>query len=372
MHGMNIDEAEKILGLTGEYGEYELKSAHRKMLAKYHPDKFATQPDTIKQLAADKIQEVNKANSILKREVENGRRITAGTSKLNYELSDEYSYDPQVESYDPVYDYIPEYSDPTATQFQSYRSYEPQQPTTTSHRPSKKILIIIIIAIFVITQAASCIAGPMLRQYFQHEHTVAFDRMAEIVDYGFAPLNKENTSFGVEIRNNSDTYTLIGAKVLVTFYDIAGNELHSQTYESQGAALPGESIMVGDEPKISNVAHMECELVPGTVEYNTNENNLYKKPLIIKELSITPANEDGSRQTIKSVIANPNEAPFSKAMVVVGFQNEEGHPIYVLFLTMTGIWDAEDQDSFTKEISSPPMTNWKSYEVHAAPLIEDN
>ena len=55
MRKIDIDEAEKILGLTGEYGEAELKAAHRKMIAEYHPDRFATQPDTMKRLATEKL-----------------------------------------------------------------------------------------------------------------------------------------------------------------------------------------------------------------------------------------------------------------------------------------------------------------------------
>ena len=75
---MNIAEAEKVLFLKGEYGEEELRKAYRKMIAEYHPDKFATQSDEMKSMAAEKMKEINEANKLLKAQVAGGIRLTVG------------------------------------------------------------------------------------------------------------------------------------------------------------------------------------------------------------------------------------------------------------------------------------------------------
>ena len=55
----------EILGLKKGASDKDIKSAYRKMAAKWHPDKFATASEEEKKEAEEKFKEINEANTIL-------------------------------------------------------------------------------------------------------------------------------------------------------------------------------------------------------------------------------------------------------------------------------------------------------------------
>ena len=55
----------EILGLKKGASDKDIKSAYRKMAAKWHPDKFATASEEEKKEAEEKFKEINEANAIL-------------------------------------------------------------------------------------------------------------------------------------------------------------------------------------------------------------------------------------------------------------------------------------------------------------------
>ena len=366
MQKMNIDKAEKTLGLSGEYGEAELKAAYRKMISEYHPDKFATQPDTMKQLAAEKLQDINEAYNVLRKLVSNGMRMIAGTS-YSPDFENNYSsrvlkYRTSADSYDPFDDYIPtynsNYTDP----------YEPAAP----RKAFWKRVIIVTILLFFFTQTVSCITTAYFQKQNQITQSESYNQYAEIVDYGFVLISNDKTSFATEIKNNHPEYILTSAKVKVTFYDITGNEIYSDVYKTYGVALPGETVLAGDEPPIANVAKMECELLENSVTYNLNENNEYKTPLSVTDVVLRTVNDSGTEREFIGTVENPNNASFTKAIVMIAYRDADGHPVYLHIVALNGNWQPYSSDKFIKnplKIASPPTGRWDHYTIQATPDV---
>ena len=62
---MNTNEALKILGLKSDYTEEELKKTYRRLIVKYHPDKFEKANIEEKKKAELKAKQINEAREIL-------------------------------------------------------------------------------------------------------------------------------------------------------------------------------------------------------------------------------------------------------------------------------------------------------------------
>ena len=63
--GSNLDAAYKVLGITADANDDEVKAAYRRMALKHHPDRVATLGDDIRKAAEKKLQEINAAKETI-------------------------------------------------------------------------------------------------------------------------------------------------------------------------------------------------------------------------------------------------------------------------------------------------------------------
>lgn len=59
--GETLDDAYKVLGITPDATDDEVRKAYRNMALKYHPDRVATLGDDVKEAAKRKFQQINEA-----------------------------------------------------------------------------------------------------------------------------------------------------------------------------------------------------------------------------------------------------------------------------------------------------------------------
>ena len=60
-----MEEAYKVLELTPDATDEEVKKAYRKLALKHHPDKVATLGDDVKKAAEEKFQQINNAKEMI-------------------------------------------------------------------------------------------------------------------------------------------------------------------------------------------------------------------------------------------------------------------------------------------------------------------
>ena len=63
--GTTLEDAYRILGLTPDATDAEVRSAYRKLVVEHHPDKVAHLGDDIKEAATKKLQQITEAKELI-------------------------------------------------------------------------------------------------------------------------------------------------------------------------------------------------------------------------------------------------------------------------------------------------------------------
>ena len=61
MRGKSLDEAYKVLEISPDATDEEVRAAYKKMALKHHPDRVATLGEDIRKAAEEKFQDINNA-----------------------------------------------------------------------------------------------------------------------------------------------------------------------------------------------------------------------------------------------------------------------------------------------------------------------
>jgi molecular chaperone DnaJ len=81
-HGLTQDRVAKVLGVSQDASEEEIRRAYLELVKKYHPDKYQVNP--LADLAEEKLQEVNEAYDMLKDRPSPGARASYGPAGGGY------------------------------------------------------------------------------------------------------------------------------------------------------------------------------------------------------------------------------------------------------------------------------------------------
>ena len=72
---MAVTDPYKVLGVSPEATDEEIKSAYRQLVRKYHPDNYADSP--LADLANEKMQEINEAYDMVMKSRRSGASASA-------------------------------------------------------------------------------------------------------------------------------------------------------------------------------------------------------------------------------------------------------------------------------------------------------
>lgn len=86
---MDFNKALKILGLTSSFTEEELRKTYRRLIAKYHPDKFENKSEKERKNAEEKAKEINVAKEYLEKYLKEKAETNAKTNQNNYQNNSE-------------------------------------------------------------------------------------------------------------------------------------------------------------------------------------------------------------------------------------------------------------------------------------------
>ena len=75
----------KVLGVSRDATDIEVKNAYRALARKYHPDNYADSPD-MAELAGEKMKEINEAYEAVTRERKNGNKGSGSQSATYAEI----------------------------------------------------------------------------------------------------------------------------------------------------------------------------------------------------------------------------------------------------------------------------------------------
>ena len=78
-----IHDPYKVLGVSRDASDDEIKKAYRELARKYHPDNYAGNP--LADLVEEKMKEINEAYEMIRRERNGSRSSSSGSSGGSYD-----------------------------------------------------------------------------------------------------------------------------------------------------------------------------------------------------------------------------------------------------------------------------------------------
>ena len=120
----------KVLGVSENATQEEIRAAYLKLVKQYHPDKYSD--SVLKEQAGEKLKDINQAYETLCKQGKNGGQNTGGSYNSSagqsghsgyYGYGGNYGYGGYYSGYSSGYSASSDYNGPYAAEFKSVRSY---------------------------------------------------------------------------------------------------------------------------------------------------------------------------------------------------------------------------------------------------------